>query len=88
MASKKEDSTEAVGVNTLKEEPKVKFMLFKSDRDNSPKFVAVNGRSYLIKRGVEVELPVSVYEVLKNSQAQISYADTVMDDLKNTEYTG
>ena len=33
-------------------------------------FVAVNGESYLIQRGVEVEVPRSVAEVLEHSQQQ------------------
>ena len=37
-------------------------------RNNGPEFVAVNEKTYLIKRGIEVEVPESVYEVLRNAE--------------------
>lgn len=37
-------------------------------------FVAVNGKSYLIKRGVTVEMPKEVVEVLENASNQMDYA--------------
>lgn len=49
----------------------VKIKLFKDNgayRDDV--FVAVNGRSYRIMRGVEVEIPADVAEVLEHSQTQ------------------
>ena len=47
------------------------IMLFKDgDRYQDDVFVAVNGKSYLIQRGVEVKLPYFVAEVLENSQLQ------------------
>lgn len=39
------------------------------DRDNQDDvFVAVNGRTWLIKRGVDVEVPPCVVEVLRNQE--------------------
>ena len=32
-------------------------------------FVGVNGKTYLLEKGVEVEVPISVAEVLENSEA-------------------
>ena len=49
----------------------VKIKLFKDygeSRDDV--FVAVNGESYLIQRGVEVEVPSYIAEVLEHSAAQ------------------
>lgn len=46
-------------------------------RDNQDDvFVGVNGRTWLIKRGVEVEVPECVAEVIRNSEeaAEASYA--------------
>ena len=37
-------------------------------------FVCVNGVSYQIQRGVIVELPESVVEVLENAEMQMEYA--------------
>lgn len=52
-------------------EKMVKIKLFKdNDRYKEDVFVAVNGRAYMIKRGVEVEVPECVKEVLDNSATQ------------------
>lgn len=49
----------------------VTIKLFKdNDRYKDDVFVAVNGKGYVIKRGVEVEVPLCVKEVLDNSAAQ------------------
>lgn len=54
-----------------REEKSVTIKLFKdNDRYKDDVFVAVNGKGYVIKRGVEVEVPESVKEVLDNSAAQ------------------
>lgn len=56
--------------NERKEE-KVKIRLFKDNaRYKNDVFVGVNGRSYVIRRGEEVEVPVEVAEVLEHSAAQ------------------
>lgn len=58
----------------------VRFTLFKdNDKYKSDLFVGVNGKSYLVKRGVEVELPRGVYETIKNSQAQMVAASEAME---------
>lgn len=47
----------------------VKITLFKdNDRYKDDLFVAVNGFTYLIKRGIEVEVPLPVAEVIRNSE--------------------
>lgn len=35
-------------------------------------YVCVNGKSYLIKRGVNVEVPASVAEVLRNKEKMLA----------------
>lgn len=58
----------------------VRFTLFKdNDKYKGDLFVGVNGKSYLVKRGVEVELPRGVYETIKNSQAQMVAASETME---------
>ena len=50
---------------------KVKIRLFKDNaRYQNDVFVGVNGRSYMIRRGEEVEVPPEVAEVLEHSAAQ------------------
>ena len=46
-------------------------------------FVGVNGRRYQIKRGVEVEVPLAVKEVLDNSMRQDAAANRYMIELSN-----
>lgn len=55
-------------------EPKlVKIKLFKDNgRYSGDVFVGVNGRNYLLKRGVELEVPPEVAEVLTHSELQDS----------------
>ena len=53
-----------------KKQPAEEMIRFKiptgrSDIDKQDVFVAVNGKSYLIKRGEAMELPKSVVEVLE-----------------------
>lgn len=62
-----------------KAEKMVKLRLFKdSGKYKEPVFVAVNGKTYMIERGVEVEVPDYVAEVLANSEEQLTEADRVM----------
>lgn len=71
---------------TTKKEETVKFALFRDDdRYKAPLFVGVNGRSYLIERGKEVELPKSVYEVIMNSMDQTRVTEEVMENAKQVE---
>jgi hypothetical protein len=55
----------------------VKVKLFKDNRRyKGDVFVSVNGRNYQIQRGVEVEVPAEVAEVLEHSQRQDDLAAT------------
>lgn len=52
-------------------EEKVRIKLFKDNgRYKGDLFVSVNGFNYKIRRGVEVEVPRAVAEVLEHSQRQ------------------
>lgn len=54
-----------------KKQDTVTVKLFKDGgRYASDVFVSVNGRSWQIRRGVEVEVPAAVAEVLEHSAAQ------------------
>lgn len=75
----KAELKESVEVTTNPVEKKIKIRLFKdSGKYKAPVFVAVNGKTYMIERGVEVEVPAYVAEVLSNSEAQLAEADRVM----------
>ena len=49
---------------------KIKLPLTRSEKDD--KWCAVNGKTYLIKRGEEVEVPDYVAEVLRNEEEMLS----------------
>lgn len=59
----------------------VKITLFKDNKDyKDDLFVSVNGERFQIQRGVEVEVPDYVAEVIRNSIAQdIIAADTAKE---------
>ena len=58
-----------------KGEKKVKIRLPKERRDQEDVFVSVNERSWLIRRGVEVEVPLCVAEVLRDRERML---ETIM----------
>lgn len=82
MAEKKNTQVERVATmkmmadtaNKLKAEKKVTIFLPKTDELQKDEYVAINGRGYQIQRGVNVEVPESVAELLKNSARQDSEA--------------
>ena len=45
-------------------------------------FVGVNGKGYAIERGKEVEVPLSVAEVLRNSEAFQDKLEAFLEDNK------
>lgn len=65
-------------------EKMVKFTAFKDDgRYKDDIYVAVNGKRYIIKRGEEVTIPGSVYEILMRSQSQSQAAFRLMENKAN-----
>ena len=77
MAVKKTETavqeTKAVEKDTMdtQEKDTEVIHLFKdSQRYKAPVFVGVNGVNYMIQRGVDVEVPPEVAEVLEHSQVQ------------------
>jgi hypothetical protein len=55
-------------------EKKVKIRLPISREQKDDVFVAVNGRTWLIKRGEEVEVPECVVEVLRHQEEALAHA--------------
>ena len=72
MAVKKQNTTqeaEAVQAEPTEEKDTVVIRLFKDNqRYKAPVFVGVNGVTYLVQRGVDVEVPRAVAEVLEHSE--------------------
>ena len=61
-------------ITTNKAPKMVKIKLPKTRNEKDDVYVAVNGKSYLIKRGEYVEVPASVAEVLENREKMLSEA--------------
>lgn len=57
-----------------------------SDTDNRDVQVAVNGKQYLIQRGVEVPVPPSVLEVLKNAVQTVYPNPKTMEPVDKHSY--
>lgn len=77
MATRKKTAQEIQEEKELVEErapkgvEKVKIKLFRdNDRYTESVYVAVNGESYMVPRGVEVEVPVYIAEALQTSMDQ------------------
>lgn len=64
---------------------KIRLPITKTEKDDV--FVGLNGKTYLIKRGVEVEVPAGVAEILKRKEdmlvAAMEYEESVAE--KNEE---
>lgn len=61
----------------------VKIRLPKVRNDEADVYVSVNERSWLIKRGVEVEVPECCAEVLRNQELAMEKADEYNDQVEN-----
>jgi hypothetical protein len=60
----------------MAKEKTVKVKIPRMSKNQEDVFVSVNMDTYLIKRGVEVEVPESVAEVLRNQERML---ETIMD---------
>lgn len=87
MATKKNDNLNEnvtaaaepvdTAVENVETGPKmVKIRIPRTKKDEEDVFVSVNLRTYLIKRGVEVEVPDFVAEVLRHQEEML---ETIMD---------
>ena len=73
MAAKSEAKTEAKTTVTVH--------LPRAPRgEQNFQFVGVNGKAYKIMRGVDVEVPPEVAEVLENAEKARAEADAYLDD--------
>lgn len=59
-------------IEATEEKVKIRLPITRTETDDV--FVAVNGRTWLIKRGVEVEVPPCVVEVLRNQEEALRKA--------------
>lgn len=66
---------------TTKEDIKTtKTIIIERDRSGEDSvFVGVNGKNYLIKKGIPVEVPIAVAEVIENSKIAVNEAYDYID---------
>lgn len=69
-------------ITPAKEETETIYLFEDDDRYSAPLFVGVNGRFYMVKRGVDVEVPKSVSEIIKNSMVQKKVERAAMERAK------
>lgn len=67
-------STTVSNATTAKTEKKVKIRIPITRENTADVYVSINERSWLIKRGVEVEVPECVVEVLRNQEIALEKA--------------
>lgn len=75
MANKTEKTENTAG------EPMVKIRIPRDKNDNSDVFVGVNNRQWLLKRGMEHEVPACVAEVLRNAELMEEEAYAFIENL-------
>lgn len=68
---------------TTTKEKMVKIRIPRERGNDSDVYVSVNERSWLIKRGVEVEVPACCAEVLRNQEIALEKADAYNDSVEN-----
>ena len=82
--TKKTEKVEKVETPKIEQEETVKIKLPRLFKDkNDDVFVSVNEKTYLIQRGVEVEVPVSVAEVLEHAEQAQEAAYNYEADVRN-----
>ena len=93
MATKKNEAIEAENNEAIEAEnneavtetgPKmVKIRIPRTKKDEEDVFVSVNLRTYIIKRGVEVEVPDFVAEVLRHQEEMMEEIMLFEDAVQN-----
>ena len=85
MATKKNEAVEAEKNEAVVETgPKmVKVRIPRTKKDEEDVFVSVNLRTYIIKRGVEVEVPDFVAEVLRHQEEMMEEIMLFEDAVNN-----
>ena len=74
--SEKKNETQEQQTQEQPKEKMVKIRLPREKKDQGDEFVGVNGRTWIIKRGVTVEVPECVAEVLKHREEML---ETIME---------
>ncbi|MBE6582067.1 MAG: hypothetical protein E7648_02235 [Ruminococcaceae bacterium] len=84
MTDSTNTETKATETKATAKKKLVKIRIPRERDRNDDVFVCVNGRTWLIKRGVEVEVPECVAEVIRNAEAVAEQAFAYEESVKNT----
>jgi hypothetical protein len=69
--------------NGLSGETKIVHLFYDgTERYSQPAFVGINGMTWMIERGKDVEVPVEVAEVLRQQQMQDNMTAAMIDKIK------
>lgn len=82
MAESKTEPRKEKAAQPIKSE-RVKVKLPKENKDDTDLYVSVNGESFLIKRGVVVEVPEYVAEVIRHSEDMNEFALAYIEKKSN-----
>lgn len=63
----------------------VKLPRLHGQNANQEEFFSVNGKNYIIKRGIEIEVPEEVAEVIRNNNQAEDYAMNYVDELERAQ---
>lgn len=86
MASKNTTTEEKTVPTTEEERVTIRLPLSREERDDV--YVGLNGKSYLIKRGVNVDVPAGVAEILRRREEMLEIALAYEDQLEKRSYPG
>lgn len=77
------DTTKKAVDNATKKEKRVTVRLPKlpGQNANQEEFFSVNGKNYILKRGIELEIPEELAEVIINAEKAEEYAMNYVDEL-------
>lgn len=84
MASKNTTTEEKTMPTTEEERVTIRLPLSREERDDV--YVGLNGKSYLIKRGVNVDVPAGVAEILRRREEMLEIALAYEDQLEKRSY--
>jgi hypothetical protein len=70
-----------------KEHPKIRINIAKQDKKGGgePAFVGYNGVGYTIPRGIDIDVPAPVVEILKNAKQDIVTQDPDTGEIQHEE---
>lgn len=88
MATKKDEATVEEKAAPTVEEERVTIRLPLSREERDDVYVGLNGKGYLIKRGVNVDVPAGVAEILRRREEMLETALAFEDDLAKQSYPG